>query len=564
MTATAKATGKSQGKAAPHERLAGTGTLLRLGLRRERFTLPAWLLANAALLGGTAAAYGAVHTEAEARTAAVDRSGSAVLRAFNGAPAGESVGSLAVTDAFTLTTTLASLMAVAMVLRQTRQNDESGRAELLASTAVGRHAPLLAALLLGVGACAALVPVLALALVLAGLPVAGSAAAAAAIAATGLLFAAVATMTAQLWPSTAASTWDAILVIFLVFLPRAAGDALGEVPAGGIGVSRGWLSWISPVTWAQEVRPFHGDRWAMLVPLVALSVPIAAQGFRLSMKRDPGSSVIDTGKGPATAPPSLRGPWSLGRRLHRRALNAWVAASFFGFLCAGLFGAPGVTGLPGVGDAGFTGLVQRTFALPGGAPPTTDDAFAVVMGDVVAIVAVCYVAHALAELRSEETSGGLAMALAGRTGRGGWLLARLGVGAAGLAAVVLAAGLGAGAGTGLRGGDLDGGLARMLGVSLIQIPAALAFAGLAVAVFGALPRLFRPLLWAGPAATALLAVAGARADLPGRVAGLSPLWHTPAVPAVEPAPGPVAGLAAVALVLAALGAAAFRRRDVGG
>ncbi|MFC5744424.1 hypothetical protein [Actinomadura rugatobispora] len=515
MTSTLKAPGARQGKAAPKDRLAGTGTLFRLGLRRERHALPAWLLANAALLGGTAAAYGAAFTDAEARAAAIDRSESALLRALNGAPAGDGIGSLAVTDTFTATTTLASLMAVAMVLRQTRQNDESGRAELLASTAVGRHAPLLAALLLGVAACAALVPVLALALALGGLPVAGSVAAAAAIAATGLVFAAVATMTAQLWPSTTASTWDAILVIFLVFLPRAIGDALGGVPAGGLGVSRGWISWISPVTWAQEIRPFHGDRWVLLVPLVALSVPIAAQGFRLSTKRDPGSSVIDTGKGPAAASPSLRGPWSLGRRLYRTAMKAWVAGSILGFLCAGLLGAG-------------------------------DDASAVAMADLVAIVAVCHAAHVLAGLRSEETTGGLAMTLAGRAGRGTWLLARLGHGAAGLAAVVLAAGLGASLGTGLRSGDLGGGLAETLAVSLVQTTAALAFAGLAVAAFGALPRLFLPLLWAGPVATALLAVA-----------------------ASEPDAGPVAGLTAVAailaaLVLGALGTVAFGRRDVGG
>ncbi|MEV1318844.1 hypothetical protein AB0J14_22495 [Micromonospora arborensis] len=563
MTATSVATvGQSRDTAAPRDQFAGTGMLFRLALRRERYALPAWLLANAVVLGGTVAAYGATYTDTGARDAAVSRSDSVLLRALNGAPAGDSVGSLAVTDTFLITTTLASLMAVAMVLRHTRENDDQGRAELLASTAVGRLAPLLAALLLGVGACVALVPVLTLALTINNLPLVGSIAAATAIAAIGLLFAAVSTMTAQLWPSMTASTWDAILVISLVFLPRAFGDALGQVPPGGIGVSRGWLSWTSPVTWAQEIKPFHGDRWLMLLPLVALSALIAAQGFRLNTRREPGSSVIETARGPASAPPSLRGPWHLGLRLHRAALWAWVPGTFLGFLCAGLLGAPAVTSLPGADDAGFVDLVQRTLALPTGASPTVDDIFSVVVGVLVAIVAVCYVAHVLALLWREEATGGLAMTLACGVERTGWLLSRLRLGVLGLAAVVVAAGLGAGLGVGLRRDDVAGGITQMVAVALVQLPAALAFAGLAVAVFGALPRLFRPLLWAGPVVLAFLTVTVARAGLPGWVAGLSPMWHTRAFPVAEPGAGPVIGLILAAFVLATLGAVAFRRRDI--
>lgn len=541
------------GPAAPGERsrpLAGTGGLLRLGLRRERLALPAWLLANAALLGGTAAVYGHIYSGADVRSAAVARSESAALRGLNGAPAADSAGSLAFTDTFTLATALASLMAVSMVLRQTRQNDAAGRAELVASTAVGRHAPLLAALLLGAASCAVLVPVVAFALAITGLPLSGSFAAGGAIASVGLVFAAVATMTAQLWPSTSASTWDAVLVMTLVALPRAVGDAASEPAPGGVGVERGWISWISPATWAQEVRPFHGDNWPLLIPVAALALPIALQGFRLSRKRDPGTSVFTTDTGSPAAAPALRGTVSLFWRLRRAALTAWVAGAFLGALCLGLLGVVGLSGP--WGEAAAFSRFARGLGL------AADEAFALLVGELVAVAAMGSAAHVLLAARGEEPSGRLALLLGAAPARTRWFAAHAALALVG-PAVVVAGGAGAGLGTGLRAGDLGGGLAQAMAAAATQVPAVLLFTGVLLAMLGAAPRMLRPLPWAAAGAVLLLAF-----GLAGRLLGLPAETGLPVPIAGGPDPVFLAGLLAAGPVLAWIGGAVFARRTIGG
>ena len=42
----------------------------------------------------------------------------------------------------------------------------------------------------------------------------------------------------------------------LAFLLRAVGDST---------TGARWLSWLSPIGWAQQLRPFAGERWWVLV-----------------------------------------------------------------------------------------------------------------------------------------------------------------------------------------------------------------------------------------------------------------------------------------------------------
>ncbi len=91
-----------------------------------------------------------------------------------------------------------ALMAIFTVTRHSRAEEDSGRAELLASGAVGRSALLTAAIAVAAGASLLIGMLEALVLIAADLPVAGAIALGLATAATGVVFAAIAAVACQL------------------------------------------------------------------------------------------------------------------------------------------------------------------------------------------------------------------------------------------------------------------------------------------------------------------------------------------------------------------------------
>src|SRR5206468_2710101 len=128
--------------------LTGTGRLLRLALRRDRVMLPVWLCALTASVLSTAAAFRGLYPTPESReqiAASIGRNGS--LRALYGplfAP--DSIGGLTAWRIEVFGAVLVGLMNLVVVVRHTRAEEETDRLELLGAGAVGRHAPLTAAL----------------------------------------------------------------------------------------------------------------------------------------------------------------------------------------------------------------------------------------------------------------------------------------------------------------------------------------------------------------------------------------------------------------------------------
>jgi ABC-2 type transport system permease protein len=139
--------------------LTGIATLARLALKRDRFRLSAYVLGLATLWAGMLAAESAMthqalveETEIFVRTPAV--------RIF-GVASGVSVGGTVLIRGYVVLAVLAALMSALAVVRHTRQNEETGRSELVGAAVVGRRAPLAAALIATVGADLALAAALA-------------------------------------------------------------------------------------------------------------------------------------------------------------------------------------------------------------------------------------------------------------------------------------------------------------------------------------------------------------------------------------------------------------------
>lgn len=538
LRAPARATGRGGG-------LAGTGTLMRIWLRRDRVMMPAWIYGLTALVSSTVYSFKHEYDTPSALAG--------FARGINGNPATRALygpvlndGSVAGLSAWRIGATgaaLTSVMCVLLVVRHTRAEEEAGRLELVGAAAVGRRAPLTAALLTAATAAGTLAAAAALVMILFGMPAAGSVAFGLSWLGAGLVFSGVAALTAQLAETSRLANGLAFAVLGASYLLRGVADA----------GSAHWLSWLSPIGWAQHVRPCADEQWAvLLLPLLASAVLVAAAHL-LTGRRDLGAGIIAPSLGPAHAPPSLRGPFTLWWRLQRGTTLGWSA----GFLVYGL-AIGGVA--DGVGDlVNGSDAVLNDIREMGGQQDIADAFLATAMG-LMALFTSAYAVQSVLRLRAEESGGRLEPVLATAVGRTRWALAALANTVAGTVVMLTATGLAVGLVHGARSDDLAGQLPRQLGAALAQLPSVWVVAATTVLLFGALPRAASA-GWGVLAVFLLLGQVGPLLGLPQAVMDLSPFTHTPKLPGGDADPLPLLALTAAAAALAAAGLAAFRRRD---
>lgn len=534
----------------------GTATLVRLALRRDRIQLPVWLLALTGVQAVTVPSVLGLYTdEAQRLTLATASARSPVSLIFNGIVSGTSVGATVMTQSFLTVAVAAALMSTLCVVRHTRQNEETGRAELIGSGVVGRHAGLTAALLVAVGVNVVLALLNALVLIGNELPVTGSLVAGAGLAAVGVAFAAVAAVTAQIAQTARGANGTAASVVGVAFLLRAVGDVAGQVTDGGTRNVSAWPSWLSPIGWGQQMRPYDETNWWVLGLLAVTFVALVGLAFALTAHRDVGAGLLPERPGPAVAPRSLLSPLGLAWRLQRGALAGWAIAVV---VVGGAYGGIGneIEDLIGSSDR-----TAELFEQLGGGGSLVDAYFATALG-LIGIISAGYAVQALLRMRAEETGGSLEPVLAAAVGKPRWMLSHLTVAALGTTVLLLLAGLSTGLSYGLVAGGMPSSMIDLTSAALVQAPAALALAGFVALIFGLVPRVAVALSWAAFAVCLLLGQLGALLDLPAVALDLSPFTHLPKAPVVEVTAMPLLGLLAVAAVLATTGIALFRHRDL--
>jgi ABC-2 type transport system permease protein len=531
--------------------LTGTGRLLRLAMRRDRVVATVWVLGLFLFAFTQAASIVSLYpTQADldrlARTATGIGANPAVVALQGPAYDASTYGGATAWQVVTPGVFLIGLMSLLLMTRHTRQEEETGRAELVSAGVVGRYAWLAASLLFVLGVNVVLAVLSVLGYVAAGLPVGGSVALAVGCGLNGLVFAGVAAVTAQLTEYARPANGIAFAALGAAFLLRAVGDT-----ASGLS----WLSWLSPIGWAERFQPFAGERWAVLLLPVALLLVLLVVVVALRDRRDLGAGVVATRLGPATAPAWLRSPLALAWRLQRGALLGWAV----GAAVAGL--SFGVLAQDMAQFAAEDPETAEMLASLGGAGSITDIYLAAVLSWI-GLLAAGYAVQATLRLRSEEAELRAEPVLATTASRVGWAGSHLLVAAAGAAVVLAAGGLVAGLAHGLRAGDLGGQLPRVLGAALVQLPAVWVLAALGAALFGLLPRLVVGATWAILGVVLAITMFGEALQLSRWLLDLSPFAHLPRLPAATFTATPLLWLLVVAVVLAAAGLAAFRRRDL--
>ena len=236
--------------------LAGTGHLVRLILRRDRLTMPLWIIWLAAMPANFAAAFPGLYPSAADRAVFAQTSnGNAALVALYGPVHSADVGGL-VAWRISIATMIVALVSLLTVIRHTRVEEEAGRRELLGAAPIGRYAGLTAALTVTCAANLLLAVGVAAGLTAQGLPVAGSVALGVQFAAAGWVFAGVGAVAAQLTTGAGAARGIAAAALGVAVLGRIAGELSSHT-----GGPLGWLSWVTPLGWVSRLRPYADESW---------------------------------------------------------------------------------------------------------------------------------------------------------------------------------------------------------------------------------------------------------------------------------------------------------------
>ncbi len=523
-------------------RATGLGVMLSVHWRTHRRGTLVWMFALIASMVGTAVAVAGlyttpekIHSYAQAVTA-----GDALV-AINGRVEGiDSLGGIIQDEFGFLAAFLLPLLGISLVAQVTRREEEAGRLEAVLAGRVARHVPVLAGLIVASAAICATAIAFALGLIATGVPATRSVLYVGSLGALAFAFAGLAALLAQVTRhSRGVYTWS-LLLLAVAYLLRGVGDVRGT-----------WVTWLSPLGWAEKAAPFGAMRWwTLLIPL-AVGGLLAALAVLVARRRDLGSSLVRGGAGSARATAWLRSPVGLATAIHRPIVLGWLAGAL---ALAGMMGALAQQFLDAVaGNPAMAQAIGMTGAQP-------QDGFVAVTQLYIAILAMGYVVQSVGSLRGEETAGRLEARLSGTLSRMRWLAAHGLVIVTGLVVIVVVSSVVLAAATAWSTGT-PAHLGRVVGAGVAYLPAELFVGGLALALFGLKPRAV-PAGWAAFAFVAFIAFLGPGLKLTGWVLDLSPTTHVGNPPLGTVEPVSLVVLAAVAAALGVAAAVGFRRRGV--
>lgn len=530
---------------APGDPLAGLGAMVRLVVRRNRVRLAVWWAVLVWLFAYVAVYYQGIFTTQEALDDFARVSDTPGIRALTGlAAAPDTLGGAVWTKIWMTCSVTLAFATLFLVTRNGRADEEAGRTELLRSRMLGVHSPSVASWLVTTVLCVVVgagitVSSIALGLDPDGAGVAGSLVVGASVAGVGLLGVGVGAVAGQLTTTSRGANGLGSAVLGVLYLLRMVGD-LGD----------GRLTWVSPIGWGQQMQPWGANRWWPLGLLVVLVVALAALALWLEGRRDLGAGLLPERRGRAGAPARWTSPLALGLRLQRGPIVGWTVAIV---LAAAMFGSVVQTMVDLLDDAG-AGMAD----ILGG---TGVDALLALLATMMGLITAVFAVQSALTLRSDEASGLVEPQLAGALSRWRWALLRLTIPAVGSALLLLAGGAVMGAEYGSLVDDPSQ-TARMVGAALAYWPAVMLLVGVAVALFGWLPRLAVPLTWGVLAAMYFAVMLGEALHLPGWVLDALPFSAVPHLPLEPMSWTPLVALALVAAALVWAGLDRFARRDV--
>jgi ABC-2 type transport system permease protein len=315
-----------------------------------------------------------------------------------------------------------------------------------------------------------------------------------------------------------------------------------------------WLWGATPFGWMSYLHEVDGARTTVLVALTALVAVLVMAAIVLG-RRDLHAGLADVTEQTVTGARPVRSQEMLAVRSITGSVAAWGAGLVGGGLVFGLLADDFAAAMADLPDTvaiaeqiGWTGL------------DTPEGIVASLVGGFLVVLLALFAVAQAAAIREEEASWRIEHLLVRPVGRIRWLATRTAVAATAIAVLALATALAAWAGTAMTGTGLGAGDTLLVAVNLL--PLTWMFLGLGIALFGLVPRLTAPVAYAAVLATYVLDIVGGILEIPERVLELGPFRHLAAVPAADLAVGAAFVMLVVGVLAAAVGAWAFRHRDL--
>ncbi|HVX06815.1 hypothetical protein [Humibacter sp.] len=530
------------------------GTLVRFRLRRDRVVGTAWVVVVALSIMFVVSALASTYGTHQMRLGVIEvLTSNPTLLAVRGAPDGASAGSFFMTEIGAFMMLLVAFMNTFTAVRHTRADEEQGRSDLIVATRAGRASSTWATIVhagilnVAMGLLSAIVATAS------GYDLPGSLVLGWALASTGIAFFGIGLLSAQIFSTSRAANGWGIAAIAVLWVLNAAADANGTASADHLHVTPSAAVWFTPVGWGLRIRPYTQNEWWIGLLSLALAAVLVAVSFWLQSIRDTSSGLVASRRGRAGASAVLRGPIGLAWRLQRGSIIGWgIAAVVGGLLIAGL----GKT----LNDAvAANPEIATSLKKVGSGSGSVLEVFLGVMAALIGLLVAGAAVQTVIRLRQEEAATNAETVLATPVGRLRWYLSFVIVAVVASAIILVLAGA-------VMGGALSGIDAKLAGaaiaLALAQLPAVGVYMAVTAFVFGVFPRATTAVGWTAFGVGVVLGEFGALLGLPDWVRQIAPTDHTPTVPLGSADWGGTWIMAAITIVLVAVGAWAFTRRGL--
>ena len=300
------------------------------------------------------------------------------------------------------------------------------------------------------------------------------------------------------------------------------------------------------------MRSFGENTWTPLLLLVGVGALLCLVALRLESTRDLGAGLLPDHPGPRTASTFTQTPFGLTLRLQRWSILGWS----IGIIIGGL----------------FYGTVATSMAnLLGGASVSAKVFIGSLNGDILtgllgyftmanALLIAAFVLQSVATVRAEEADGSVELQWTGALSRVRWAASRIAVPAIVSLVVLAISGYAEGASYGAAIHDSSQ-PAHYAMLSIAYWPTMLLFIGLVVFLTGWLPRVALTASWVIYGLLVLVSMFGALFTLPKWVTDNGPFTAIEHLSTKNPDLLPLIVLAALAVILTALGLLRLRSRD---
>lgn len=528
--------------------MAKTAHLSRFIIRLDRFRISLWLIGLSFFTIIVPIAFRDLYGSQLERQGMAETMANPAMTAMVG-PAdltNYTIGAMTAHQMLLMTAAIVGLMSILLVTRHTRADEEDGRIEMIRSLPAGRLSYLNASLLVISGTCVALALITGFGLYALGIDsmnLEGSLLYGVALGGTGLFFAGVTALFAQLSESSRGTIGLSVAALLVAYLFRAITDVSNEA-----------LSWLSPLGWVTKTEPYTANNWGPILLMLVVSFLLFICANYLNSIRDLERGFLPSKPGRRYGSQFLLNPIGLALRLQRTGTIAWgIGLYVLGISYGSVLGDM---------ESFFEGndLMEQMLQPAEGVSLT--EQFIPMLLIVLTLLATIPPVMAMNKMRGEEKKDRLEHLLGRAVSRtqlmGGYLTIAVVNGFVMISLTAL--GLWS-AGTAVMEEGLDFGM--IYGAAMAYYPAMLVMIGIAVFFIGCLPKLTH-LIWIYIFYSFIVLYLGGLFQFDDWIGQLSPFGHISKVPIEDVSFMTLIILTVIAVGLMISGFVGYNKRDIEG